>query len=182
MLHTPNITQKWITLLAVAALLAGIFAALQPAPAQAALCAAYHVVTKNESLKSIAKYYGVNYKVLAKANDLNVNEPLVKGDKLCIPKAGNGEPNMTLTVTANGGKVFVNVASATREDRYLVKVREGDSGPWTNLGRFTSGVKGVVKQFTFLIPDKLKNKLYLTVCLKNQSTNALTCRAVLNVP
>jgi LysM repeat protein len=182
MLHTPTMTQKWITLLAVAALLAGAFAALRPAPAQAALCAAYHVVTKNETLKSIAKFYKVNYKVLAKANDINVNEPLVKGDKLCIPKVGPGEPNMTLTVTAKGGKVFINVGSATREDRYLVKVREGDSGPWTNLGRFSSGVKGTIKQFTFLLPDKLKSKLYLTVCLKNQSTNALTCRPVVNVP
>jgi hypothetical protein len=182
MYHTPTITQKWITLLALAALLAGIFAALQPAPAQAALCAAYHVVVKGETLKSIAKYYGVNYKVLAKENDLNVNEPLVKGDKLCIPKGGLGEPNMNLTITAKGGKVFISVSSLTREDKYLAKVREGDSGPWTNLGRFSSGVKGTVKQISYLLPDKLKKKLYLTVCLKNLSTNALTCRPVLNVP
>jgi hypothetical protein len=175
-----SLTQKTVSLLVLAALLAAVFAAAQPAPAQAAMCAAYHVVAKNETLKSIAKYYGVNYKVLAKANGINVSEPLVKGDRLCIPKVGRNEPYMTLTITASGGKIFINVGNMTREDKYLVKVREGDAGAWSNLGKFGSGVTGTVKKISYDLPAKFKGKLYLTVCLKNQNNDALTCRTVLN--
>ena len=179
-MYKITLTQKFTSLLIIAALLAGVFAAFQQAPAQAALCAATHIVKKGETLKTIARIYKVNYKVLAKENNLNVNEKLVPGEKLCIPKGGRGEPNMNLVISAAAGKLNIAVSNQLREDKYLVKVREGDSGPWYALGRFGSGVKGTVKNLTYTLPDKLKSKMYLTVCLKNMNTDALTCRAVFN--
>ena len=179
-MYRITLTQKSISLLVIAALLAGVFAAFQQAPAQAALCAATHIVKKGETLQNIARIYKVNYKVLAKDNNLNVNEKLVPGEKLCIPKAGRGEPNMNLVISAAAGKVNIIVSNQLREDKYLVKAREGDSGPWYVLGRFGSGVKGTVKNLAFTLPDKLRSKLNLTVCLKNLNTDALTCRLVFN--
>jgi len=171
---------SWLVL---AAIVAGLFAAALPGNAQAQnLCRAVHVVKANETLKSIAKLYGVNARALAKANDMANNEALNAGDKLCIPKTGKAEPKLNLAVYAQGGTININATGMTREEKYQVKVREGDAGKWYKLGKITSGVEGVISNKKFPVPDALKNKVYLTVCLKNQNNDALTCRAILNVP
>ena len=172
-----------LTWLVLAAIVAGMFAAALPNNVQAATqCKTVHVVAAGESVNSIAKLYGVNAQALARLNELRTGTPLRVGQKLCIPSTGKADPNLTLTAYAKGGQIVITATNDNREKQYVVKVREGDFGKWYKLGKMVSGAKGNSSTATFAVPTALKKKLYLTVCLKNQSSNALTCKAMLNVP
>ena len=164
-----------ITMVAVALPSRAVAAATTPK------CSAYYTVKVGDTLRSVATKYKVNLIALAKANRLSVNDTLIKGEKLCIPSSGQAEPKAVLTITAKGGKIFIVGSGFTKRTGYVAKVRQTEGGAWYRLGRLSSGEKGELNA-TYPVPTDLKKKLYITVCLKNQANDSLTCRSILNVP
>jgi LysM repeat protein len=53
-------------------------------------CAQYHFVRHGDTLSEIAKWYHVNLWALAKLNNIDNPNVIVKGSKLCIPSAWGG--------------------------------------------------------------------------------------------
>ena len=50
-----------------------------------------HTVRKGETLRSIARTYGVSLESLAKENEMDAKQRIAKGKKLWIPSAANDE-------------------------------------------------------------------------------------------
>ena len=185
-LMRPRQAVRWLTI-ALAAIL--LVTALSPAIASPALaspaavvCTATHIVKANETLTTIAKKYGVTVEALAAANSLKTTAKVFKGMSLCIPKTTKTETAAALNVVANKGLVTISGTGLAKSKQYLIKVREGDLGIWYPLGRITATKDGTLVAKTFLLPKELKSRMYLTVCLKNQTTDALTCRKVFHMP
>jgi spore germination protein YaaH len=179
-------TVRWFTLILAAILLVSALSPAFSSPAQASpaavVCTATYIVKPNETLTSIAKKYGVTVAALAAANGLKTTSSVFKGMSLCIPKTTKTETAAVLNVLASKGLVTVSGSGLAKSKQYLVKVREGDLGMWYSLGRLSTTKDGTLVSKTFLLPNQLKSRMYLTVCLKNQTTDALTCKKVFHMP
>ena len=177
---------RWFTITLAAILLVGALSPAFSSPAQAspaaAVCAATHIAKANETLTSIAKKYGVTVEALAAANNLNTTSKVYKGMSLCIPASKKVEAQAILNVAASKGMVTISGTGLTKSKAYLIKVREGDLGIWYPLGRVSTTKDGTLLAKSLPLPKQLKSRMYLTVCLKNQTTDALTCKKVFHIP
>lgn len=185
-LHKPNLLLRTFTV-ALAAMI--LLAAVGPgfsAPAQAApaavVCTTTHFVKANETLSSIAKKYRVTVDALANANGLKTTATVYKGQKLCIPPSNKSEASSVLSVLASKGRLTLSGSGLAKSKAYVVKVREGDQGIWYMLGRVSSTKDGTLVSKSYTLPKDLRSRMYLTVCLKNQTTDQLTCRKVFHIP
>jgi hypothetical protein len=176
---------RWFTVALTAIMLLGVVAPGFSSPALAApaalVCTATHTVKANETLSSVAKKYGVTVDALAAANGLKTTATLYKGQKLCIPPSTKSEP-AALNVQASKGMVTVSGSGLTKSKPYVLKVKEGDLGIWYVLGRISSTKDGTLLAKNFPLPKDLRSRMYLTVCLKNQISNQLTCKKVFHIP
>ena len=175
----------WFSIAMTAILL---LVAISPAladPAQAspaaAVCTAYHRVKAGETLKKIAKTYSVTIDALATANGLSPSSTVTKGSQLCIPQASKSELQAKLNVQASKGQVTISGSGFSKARLYVVRARDGDLGPWFNIGRITSEKNGALTAKTFTLPSDLKTRTFLTVCLKNQLSDQLTCKNVVHI-
>jgi LysM repeat protein len=158
-----------------------------PQAAQAATqatCDKTHIVKQGETTGQIARRYDLKWNEIAKANDLEYPYELVEGQKLCIP--GEEEETTTssfsFTVDTVGGRAFITVNKLSNRTVFTVKAKETDFGVggWKKLGTLKAGKNEKVSK-VFSLPNSLKTPLYLSICLKNVSTDELTCRSVINI-
>jgi len=171
-----------ITALILAGLIAPAFATATLAAPAALACKTNHTVKNSETLESIAKKYNITVDALAKANDMSKSAKLYKRQVLCIPAANKSEAQAALSVQASKGNLSLSAAKISKSTPYLLKVKEGDRGFWYTLGRLQSTKDGSLTAKNFTLPKDLRTKLYLTVCLKNQLTDQLTCQKVYHIP
>lgn len=181
-------------LLVALALVAGSL----PRSAQAAVkCVAYYTVQEGDTTPKISQTYGLKWREIADANDLERAWKPVAGTYLCIPEdntsknsTGSGLSTTTsvpsdgkasYTAQAAGRKITINTSNFSKKQVFYVKVRDADQkiGGWTKIGTLRLP-KNTTKSQTFTLPDSLRNKMYLDVCLKNASTDELICRTILH--
>jgi spore germination protein YaaH len=184
-LKRQQLAVRWFTIALTAIMLVGAIAPGFSSPALAApaalVCSATHTVKAGETLSSVAKKYGVTVDALASANGLKTTATLYKGQQLCIPPSTKSEP-ATLSVQASKGNVTLSGSGLAKSKPYLVKVKEGDLGIWYVLGRVSTTKDGTLVAKNFVLPSQLRSRMYLTVCLKNQISNQLTCKKVFHMP
>jgi hypothetical protein len=184
-LKINQLAVRWLTVALAAILLMGVLSPGFSSPALAApaalVCTATHIVKANETLTSVANKYGVTVAALAAANGLKTTATLYKGQSLCIPPSTKSEP-ATLTVLASKGNVSLSGTGLAKSKPYVVKVKEGDLGIWYVLGRVSTTKDGTLVSKNFVLPKQLRSRMYLTVCLKNQISNQLTCKKVFHIP
>ncbi len=163
-----------------------LVSAALPQPAQAATCRTYHTVKSGDTTVSIAKTYGLKWRVIAEANDMEYPYDLDVGDKLCIPpKAEDDDTNIAdelkMTVKAVGNTVTITVKGLTAKASFYVRARDGNAsvGGWHKLGVMRAKKK-VTSSTSFILPRELREKLYLQICLKNGTTDEMACRTVVH--
>lgn len=188
-----NITILVISIFAAIALL---MAAL-PQPAQAATCVAYYVVKEGDTTPYIAHTFGLKWGEIADANDLEAGDKLVVGTRLCIPPNNSGaspatgggtstylpetDSNARFSVTISGNKMFLNLSKFSINHVYLVKVRDAKVGigGWEKLEKVKIKKK-TTYNLVMNVPKDLRDTLYLSVCLKDLTSDELVCRTAIN--
>lgn len=170
--------------------------AFAPGTARAATCASYHTVREGDTTVSIAQFYGVKWGSIALANHLKEPFRLTPGQVLCIPeedikgKDADEEDDdeststfdkATFTVTVYGDRVLVYVAGLKSKNFFVVKARElvPSVSEWSKLGVLRVDKNKKVSQF-FNLPNSMGDSALISVCLKNSTTDELTCRTVVH--
>jgi LysM repeat protein len=166
-----------------------LLAAILPQPVQAASapCVTYYTYKKGDKTYSVAHTFGLAWWEIGLANNMKYPYTPTVGQRLCIPPEGWAESLPTVTgnlyAASKGSKVSVVASGFT--DRYLwvVKVKDTTgavSGDF-KIGRMlipkTTTVKG-----SFNLPSELRKSTYLTVCLKNQTTDEKICKNIVHIP
>jgi LysM repeat protein len=182
-----------VSLLAAIALLMAFF----PQPVQAATCVAYYVVQEGDTTPKIAHTYGLKWGEIADANDLNAGDKLVVGTRLCIPPGDDDKDSSTgggtstylpdtdskakFSVYISGGKMHLSLSKFSINHVYLVKVRDVQVGidGWEKLEKIKVK-KSTTYKLVINVPKDLRNTLFLSVCLKDQSSDELVCRTAIN--
>lgn len=168
-------------------LLAGL---AQAAPASAA-CLDRYLVRPGDSLTGIAARYGFSWRVLARLNNLVEPYPIYAGQWLCLPavvgaEAAAGTPHPSrrpdFTVRAAGGQVRIQTRNFPARNTYVVRAAD-DAVPygytWHRLGVLRTRTGGELEA-RYPLPAQLKAVRRLRVCLKNATTDVLTCKVVYN--
>jgi LysM repeat protein len=164
----------------------------------AAKCTAYYTVQEGDTTPRISQTFGLKWREIADANDLERAWKPVPGTYLCIPaeesttsgSSGSGLSTTSTVPSDNrasysaevaGRKVAISGSNFTKKQVFFVKVRDADQnvGGWLKVGTFRIP-KSTTKTQTYQLPDALRDKLYIDVCLKNASTDELICRTVLH--
>jgi len=160
----------------------------QIAHAASAPCVTYYTFKKGDTSASVAHTFGLAWWEIGVANNMKYPYKPAVGQRLCIPPAGWAETQKTaasgnLSASSKGSKVFVVASAFTERHLWVVKVKDTTgavSGDF-KVGRMvipkTTTVKG-----TFNLPSELRNSTYLTVCLKNQTTDEKICKNIIHVP
>lgn len=192
---------RWKLVFSALLLLALLAAALpQAAHAQTqTICRTYHLVREGNTKPFIANTYGVKWKEIAAANDLNVEAKPEVGSQLCIPEVSNDEEKDVVTrgpkklvsqpddesraiieITTSGGQIRIHTDNFNNDHVYLAKARaaDGTSG-WYRLG-IISVPEDDSKNSSFNIPQDLRSESGFHVCLKDQTTDELVCRSTVN--
>ena len=163
-------------------------AAALPQPAKAATCASYYYVKSGDTTTSIAKNFDIKWGKIAKANKLEYPYDLKVGQRLCIPPKDSEDEKETddvkfkMSVTATRSAIIVTVSGlSTKKAAFNVRVRNGTNvvGGFINLGQIKAK-KSTTTKTTYGVPKELRNALYIQVCLKNVTTDFLTCKTVVH--
>jgi LysM repeat protein len=187
-----------ITILALSLFIAiALLMVFLPQPAQAATCVAYYVVQEGDTTPKIAHTYGLKWGEIADANDLNPGDKLVVGTRLCIPEGGDDKSSSTgggtstylpetdskakFSVSISGGKMYLHLTKFSINHVYLVKVRDAHVGidGWEKLEKVKIK-KSTTYNLVMNVPKDLRDTLFLSVCLKDQSSDELVCRTAIN--
>jgi LysM repeat protein len=160
-----------------------------PQPAQAAACDSYYFVRAGDTTVSIAQHFDMKWGVIAKANKLKYPYDLEVGQRLCIPPKDTDdddededETKFKYTATATRSAITITVSGlSTKKAVFNVRARNatGSVGGWVLLGRIKVK-KGSTTKVIYTIPTELRNLLYIQVCLKNVTTDTLTCKTVVH--
>lgn len=185
--HIRNRVRHVLSVAALSLVLAlAILAALAPQTAQAAVtCRSFYVFREGDTKPYIAHTYDLSWKEIAKANNMNSSDKVKVGDRLCIPEgeaadlvtpAGSSKAKIRVSIVG-GNTIRISVDDFSQRHSYLVKVRSSSAGigDWTKLGRIQV-VKNDAQNYTFSIPNDLRDAAILNVCLKDMTTDELICR------
>jgi LysM repeat protein len=169
-----------------------LFLAAIPQPAQAATCRTYHYVREGDTIVSIAKTYGLKWREIADANNLDYPYDLDVGDRLCIPPKDTDDDDddentdddveFRYSVSATHSAISITVSGLNiKKAAFNVRVRNASTGVggWVKLGRLKAEKKETTKM-VFSVPAEFRSTLYLSVCLKNLTTDELTCKTVIH--
>lgn len=162
-----------------------LVAAAIPRPALAATCVAYYVVRKGDTTARIAHTFDLKWKQIAVANDLDQPYELEVGQRLCIPpEDSRTEPGVVtsktkMAVSATSTRVAITLSGLSTKSVFYVKVRDAsvDVRGWYKIGTFKIG-KNAERTYSYAVPKELASATFLTVCLKNATTDELICRNV----
>jgi LysM repeat protein len=174
-----------ISLLLALALLAALFTAASPVDlAQAGSCRATTTVRSGDTLGTIAKEFNVRIDNLTAANRLYAPYyTIYVGQKLCIPADANNLAGVPSYATAQAADFTARVSDATVEIKtsnfpkysgYYIKISSG-SVKNQKIGLLNTG-SGGARVIKLALPAQLSRAARLTVCLKNNVTDANVCR------
>lgn len=176
-------TPAYLILLAI--LFALVFSSLPASPALAGACRASHTVRSGETLKSIATRYDVSIDELTKANRLYApHYTIYVLQTLCIPSGAKpftsapsyaNSPAADFTARIQNNSLVISTTNFPKTSGYYVKAGPVGTRPSTKIGLFNTA-KGGSLRFNFALPDKLSKPDAVTVCLKNNVTDANICR------
>lgn len=98
-----------------------------------------------------------------------------------VQAASTTDPNANFTQYIKNGRIYVSLAAPRERVKYRVRLKDSSiSQPkFYDAGWLITDQK-VAKSASYLIPAALKKTLHIDVCLKNQSTNRLTCHKIYN--
>lgn len=181
------IFSKLSRVLSIFVLLAVLVAAL-PVPVQAAPAAAdcdrYHQVRYGQTVKKVAKLYGMDWQEIVKANNLTDPYTLTVGQRLCIPvvkkSSSSSDTKATFSAFVTKNKdVRVTVNSNKKAQNFFVRVgpNVANNHIWYKVGKITSKKSGTTTR-TFDLPNQLTRHGSLQVCLKNTVTDSVVCATV----
>jgi hypothetical protein len=191
----PHFVKTGFALLLALALVASSFPTYVLA---ATKCVAYYTVKEGDTTPKISKTFGLKWREIANANDLELAWKPVPGTYLCIPAEGSttggtsgsglstttsvpSDSKASFSAQAAGNKITITGAGFKNKQVFNVKVRDADrnAGGWVKVGLFKIP-KNTTKTQSYPLPDELRDDLYLYICLKNASTDELICRKVLH--
>ncbi len=161
-------------------MLLSVFTAALPHPALAKTsCDSYYKVREGDTSSSIAHTFGLKWKDIALANNIKDPSKLKVGQILCIPP----KPYTTETVfvTVIGRKVQITASGFSTKSLFYVKVRDGYGGlgDWYKIGGLKIEKNKKVTE-TYLLPKELSKAKFITVGLKNATTDELITRTVVH--
>lgn len=98
-----------------------------------------------------------------------------------VQAASTTDPNANFTQYTKNGRVYVSLAAPREKVKFRVRLRDSTlSQPkYYDVGWLATDQKKA-KTANFAIPEALKKTLHIDVCLKNHTTNRLTCHRVYN--
>jgi LysM repeat protein len=192
-LRSSKHARRVYLLASLAAILAVLLSSVA-VTAQAATCASFHTVQEGDTTVSIAQFYGLKWGSIALANQLKEPFRLTPGQVLCIPvedvkgrdadedddeDSGSAFDKATFTVTVYGNRVLVYVSGLSSKSFFIVKAREmvPSVSEWSKLGELRVEKNKSVSQF-YNLPGSMEDSALISVCLKNASTDELTCRTL----
>ncbi|MFC2026137.1 LysM peptidoglycan-binding domain-containing protein [Chloroflexota bacterium] len=159
---------------------------LQPAAAQS--CLVKHKVEPGDTLSYIAQLYGVDWQVIAEANDLQEPYVLQVDQVLCIPggkKVTTDTEEESSTEVESGAygsfaHVYINVVKEKTNRVYNVRVSNADgSNSLTTIGRLKTNDKGNYSGW-FQLPSDIIRSKNVTACIKDVLSDELLCTTYRN--
>jgi hypothetical protein len=153
----------------------------------ASTCLDRFLVRPGDTLTGIASIYGFDWRVIAELNDLERPYDLDAGQWLCLPAKVGAEaaartphPSRLPRFTARTSGKWVVVQAINFPARNVYAVKAADSRapagePDRKIGTLRTK-KGGDLQVRFLLPDELRETSQLEICLKNTTTDILTCQ------
>jgi hypothetical protein len=163
-----------------------MMAAVLPQTAQAAgsstaVCSENYVVKKGDTKGMIADTFGLKWWQIAAANNMLPYAKPVVGKTLCIPtldwaKSANFG---TMTASANGKKLTVQMSGFNVRSVWNVKVKDGTGGmnDYFKVGRIIAPKNGSVTGVSYL-PHELWKTPRLDVCVTNATTSITSCTRI----
>ena len=150
-----------------------------PSAANAAdiACQSTYTVKSGETLKHIANDFNVTVNRLAKANHLAKPYELTPGQKLCIPGKAVPSAKFTWTPSYNGTQIIISGAGFDDLASFFVKAHATDDKTYEKLFTAVTDDNGKMN-VKFKVPQDLRNIPALSICLKDNITNQLTCERV----
>ena len=171
-------TVIWTLIVTLA--LTTVMAAL-PSSAQAesteAVCKKDHIVKVGETIYRIARNYGLGVYRLARANNLEKPYQITAGQTLCIPATPAPSSNFSWTVRYSSDQIKISGTDYKKQHLFFVKVRENDTSAWYKLNKVITDRQGELTT-KLNVPKELLKKPKLTLCLKDGSTDYLSCKTV----
>jgi hypothetical protein len=168
------------------ALLVGMARAQSPSA-----CLDRFLVRPGDSLTGIANIYGFDWQVIAELNDLRPPYDLYAGHWLCLPAKVGAEaaaktphPSRAPRWTAriSGKWVEIQTFNFPAKNAFAVKAADSQALPYEpgyRLGTLRTK-KGGDLLARFPLPEELRETAQIEICLKNATTNELTCQLVSN--
>jgi LysM repeat protein len=148
-------------------------------------CVAYYIVQKGDTTSKIAKTFGLRWRQIAVANDMDDPYKLTPGMRLCIPPEDfSTEPVKAavavLKATAVNNRLTITASNTSARRAFYVRVRDisSSTGGWYKLGSFKVPKNSTVIR-SYSLPSKLSGAIYLQVCLKEATNDDLVCTTVL---
>jgi len=153
-----------------------------PKPAHAAqTCVAWYTVREGDTTPRIAHTFGLRWRKIAQANDLEYPYRLK-----CIPPEdftpAKKKTKETVSVSVVNNLISVSASGFAKKAAFYVKVRDITStvGGWHKIGQLKVKRK-TAKTGYYILPKELRGSIYLQVCLKNATTDEKICRTVLHI-
>ena len=180
------------TRLLIFLLILSLTAVSLPQPARAATCAKAYTVKSGDTLSKIAFDYGVTVEAIAAENNLKSPYLIVIGQALCLPSSSSSGTSTStsssttgtststqknqITVVDISKRIFLELSNFPKKTVYYVKVNDGGrrNYVWYRLGTVQTNISGAA-QVSFKMPDKMRDKSTVAVCLKNAITDAVYC-------
>ena len=170
--------------LLVIVLVAGLVVPFQPTLA-ATDCKAVVNVRPGNTLAGFAQKYDVRFEDLAKANGLyKPYYTIYVYQDLCIPKTSKpytSSPNTANTAAADyqaslsGNNLVITTSNFPKQNSYYIKVGSAGNKAKQKIDQLNTKTGGSLKGI-YLLPDKMKTAATISVCLKNNVSDANVCR------
>lgn len=178
-------------LLSLVLVLAFLFTAL-PQPARAATCARTYTVKSGDTLSKIAFDYGVTVQAIAAENNLKDPYTIFVGQSLCLPSSASSSTSGSTSSSTTGStstskknsisvvdysnRIILELTNFPKKTVYYVKMNDDGrrNYKWYRLGTLKTSSSGAANA-NFKVPDKMRNKSVIVVCLKNALSDAVTC-------
>ncbi len=91
------------------------------------------------------------------------------------------EKNYTFTTWIRDGRIFINLGGFKYNHSFQVKLKDAGKSlsPWIKLGILRIKKNTTITR-VYVLPTALVLKRYIRVCLKDQTSNELICKTILN--
>lgn len=200
-LNLKRLVRSWRTVIYAGLILALLAVAVPQSVQAATTCRAYYTVKDGDTTPYISHTYNLKWRDIANANDLDLEDKLTVGQRLCIPPESASTKEETTSSTGNKTKVRVPETDAnavvlvsitgkriglttrrfSENHTYLVKVRDAYTsiGGWYKIENINIK-KSTTQNFNFNVPKDLRTTSILSVCLKDLYSDELVCRQSVN--